>query len=147
MFGKYMSTSGRPGFVHPFDLNLLSTVTRKNIEKLMKVGWKFDKIIISPVKRTLRTYKEPFESKVIYYKVKHGYTFVIIGKDFLNRPVAWVRKETGNPAAGQTIIQWLDHQQQAAYYLDSVEFKKDTISSAEKRGDWETVASGVAELV
>ena len=136
IFGKYDATSGRPGYVHPFDLNLLSTPTRKNIEQLLTSGWTFDKIIISPVKQGSKRY---------------GFSFVIIGKDYNGYPAIWNRKETGALGAGQTRIQWEDHQIKASKYLTSNEFKrrllKAKIDKALASGDVKVAAQGLAEVI
>ena len=114
IFGKYDTTSGRKGYVHPFNLSLLSRKTRANIEKLKKAGWTFDKIIISPV------YQAGMVRREMKYKI--AFSFIIAGKDSFGNPAIWNRKETGAPGAGPTYIQWQDHQVKAIPYLESAEF-------------------------
>jgi len=120
IFGKYDTTSGRKGYVHPFNLNLLSRVTRANIEKLLNAGWTFDKIIISPVYQTLRVHPHADGCRKDEYKI--AFSFIIAGTDCFGNPAIWNRKETRAPAAGQTYIQWMDHYVKAIPYLESAEF-------------------------
>ncbi len=104
IFGKYDTTSGRPGYIHPFNLTLLSPVTRRNIEELIQTGWIFDTIIISPV---------------LQWEDQYAFSFVIVGKDNSGQPVVWNRKETQGQGAGQSYIEWQDHKMKATHYLSS----------------------------
>jgi hypothetical protein len=107
-FGKYRPFLDRIGFVHPFDLKILSSVTRRHIQDLMNVGWTFDKIIVSPVDQGY----------------KWANSFVVVGKDPYGEPAVWDRKETVARGAGQSYIRWEDFQMKALDYLASGEFKK-----------------------
>lgn len=94
-FGQYkdlISYYGN-GYKYPFDLSLFSTVTRRNLELLIRFGYKFTDVVITRVQQEINRYRN---------------SYFVIGTTNDNVPIVYGRKETAGIASGQTYIYYMD---------------------------------------
>ena len=113
----------RFGFVEPFDLNRLSTMTRRNVETFIKYGWKFDSIIFSPIRQ---------------YNYRITYSIFIQGTDWNNKKIVYARVETSSVSAGQTFIYWEDCFRKMTDILNNIPVER-RLAVAEKEGNKEEI--------
>lgn len=91
-FGRYqMFSKDRKGYKIPFDYKEFSTPTRKNLQKIEILGYKWADYF----------WKSPVDQGGSI-----AFTYAIPGTDPNGQPVFFLRKETASKGAGQTYVVW-----------------------------------------